>query len=79
MSDANQDDGAQDQDRFAKRDAETQMVLGSFVTVIAIPVLIGTYWADTERAMIVNLAAGFVLFGIGLAIAVRGLMKRLSQ
>jgi len=56
----------------SKRDAETQKVLGIFITYISIPVVIGTYWAETTRAMVVNATAGLVLFGIGIAMAVWG-------
>ena len=68
-----------DPNRFAKRDAETQMMLGGFVTLISIPVLIGTFWADTTRAAVVNVAAGAILFAIGLGIAVYGWRKGASS
>jgi hypothetical protein len=55
-----------------KRDAETQKVLGIFITYISIPVLIGTYWAENARAMIVNATAGLVLLAIGVGMAVWG-------
>lgn len=78
MSAKNQGSSAEQQAKFAKRDAETQIVLGTFVTVISIPVLIGTLWADTLRAMVVNVIAGLVLLGIGLCIAGLGLKRRPS-
>jgi hypothetical protein len=56
----------------SKRDAETQKVLGIFITYISIPVLIGTYWAENARAMIVNATAGLVLLAIGIGMAVWG-------
>lgn len=57
---------------LAKRDAETQTMLGIFVTVLSVPVLIGTAWAENYRQMAVNLAAGLVLLGIGVAVLVWG-------
>lgn len=68
-----------DSNRFAKRDSETQMMLGGFVTLISIPVLIGTFWAGTTRAAVVNVAAGAVLFVIGLGIAIYGWRKGASS
>ncbi|MCP4645344.1 MAG: hypothetical protein GY851_33180 [bacterium] len=57
------------------------MVLGGFVAFIAVPVIIGTLWATTAHARVVNLLAGVVLFGIGAVMAVLGWAKnkRLKQ
>ena len=76
MSDTNEKPPEETHGKFARRDAETQMVLGGFITFIAVPVLIGTLWADTFRATIVNVVAGLVLLSIGVAIALYGLKKR---
>jgi putative Mn2+ efflux pump MntP len=56
----------------SKRDAETQMVLGAFIVYITIPVLIGTYWAQSTKAMVVNIIAGLVLGALGAAMAILG-------
>jgi hypothetical protein len=60
------------QHAHTKRDAETQMVLGAFIIYISIPVLIGTIWADTPHTRVVNVVAGSVLCGIGIAMALIG-------
>jgi len=78
MADTNEEPGNTEHAKFAKRDAETQMVLGSFVAFISIPVLIGTLWAEKLSARVVNLVAGSVLLAIGLGIALYGLKKRRS-
>ena len=78
MSDTNEKPAQDTHGKFARRDAETQMVLGGFITFIAVPVLIGTLWADTFRATIVNVVAGLVLLSIGVGIALYGLKKRRS-
>lgn len=70
--------------KYDQRDAETQMVLGGFVTFISIPVLVGTFWADRPHAMVVNIIAGLVLMGVGIAIGIVGLrgyfrLKRKAQ
>ena len=62
--------------RFAKRDAETQIALGLFVALIAVPVIIGTLWADRTSAIVVNLVSGVTLLGFGLAMAAYGFRKR---
>ncbi len=63
-----------------KRDVETQMLLGAFMAILAVPVLIGTIWADTTAARVVNVLAGLVLMAIGLAFFLYGYraMKRLK-
>jgi hypothetical protein len=57
---------------YTKRDAETQTALGIFISVISIPVVIGTFWAQTTRAMAVNAIAGCVLLAIGITLVVWG-------
>jgi len=78
VSESNDQRPGEQHDQFHKRDAETQMVLGAFVTIISIPVLIGTFWANTYRAAVVNLVAGAVLMAIGLGIAWYGWKKKTS-
>lgn len=68
----------QDPHQHTRRDAETQLALGIFVSVIAIPVLIGTFWANSYKAVVVNLTAGVVLLGIGVAMAAWGFVTRRS-
>lgn len=78
IPDTNEEANPEQHAKFAKRDAETQIVLGSFVAFIAVPVLIGTLWADKLSARVVNVVAGLVLLGIGLGIALYGLKRRRS-
>lgn len=60
---------------FSKRDAETQVALGGFVSVIAAPVILGTFWADRFSAMVVNLISGLVLLAFGLGLALYGFTR----
>ena len=55
-----------------RRDAETALLLGGFVFIMAIPVLIGTFFAQQVHAQIVNFIAGMVLLGVGAGIAAWG-------
>jgi len=55
-----------------KRDAETLTALGLFISFLSVLVLIGTFWADSVRAMVVNAVAGAVLLGIGVGMIVWG-------
>ena len=64
------------QHQHARRDAETQMALGLFLSVISVFVLIGTFWADTTRAIVVNLVFGLILLAIGAGMALWGLKSR---
>lgn len=72
MTDEKKPPGIEQAHQYTKREAETQMVLGIFLSVIAIPVLIGTFWAETGRAMVVNAVAGVVLLAIGIGLAIWG-------
>ncbi len=54
-------------DENRARDSTSFLLLGSFFSLLAMLVLIGTLWTlDRPRAMIVNLAAGSLLLLIGL-------------
>jgi len=68
------------QDHHTKRDSETMMVLGAFMTILSIPVLIGTIWAGSSIAKVVNAAAGLILGVIGVLFFLRGraIGKKLS-
>ncbi|MDX9975945.1 MAG: YtpI family protein [FCB group bacterium] len=59
-----------------KRDAETQIALGLFIVIIAIPVLIGTIYAVRPHAQVVNMIAGGVLLAIGAGLAWFGWRNR---
>lgn len=61
---------------LSKRDAETQLALGLFVIIIALPVLAGTFWADRIHAAVVNVIAGLVLMGVGVGLAYFGARAR---
>ena len=58
--------------RHTKRDAEILTVLGIFLVVLAVPVLIGTIWAEGAVPMLINVAAGLIVGGIGVAMILRG-------
>jgi len=53
------------QQEHTRRDAETQILLGGFIFILGLPVLIGTWWAETTAARIVNVAAAIALLAIG--------------
>ena len=64
---------ADSQDENRARDATSFLLLGSFFSILAILVLIGTLWTlDRPRAMAVNLSAGGVLLSIGLVMLYAG-------
>ena len=67
MNENNENQPVKESDPHGRRDAETQMVLGIFVSVMSIPVIIGTVWAEKSHAMIVNLVAGLTLLGVGIS------------
>lgn len=62
--------------RHTRRDAETLMLLGGFLMFLAVPVMIGSFWADEAFATVVNLVAGLVLGGIGAGMFLRGRWHR---
>lgn len=55
-----------------RRDAEILTVLGAFLVVLAVPVLIGTLWAEGTVPRLVNVAAGLIIGGIGGGMIWRG-------
>ena len=60
------------QDHHTKRDGETMEALGLFMSILSVPVLIGTLSANTGVEMAVNLTAALVLAAIGAAFFLRG-------
>ena len=64
---------ADTQDENRARDATSFLLLGSFFSILATLVLIGTLWTlDRPRAVVVNLAAGGLLLLIGLVMLYAG-------
>lgn len=63
---------------YRRRDADSLFVIGCFFIVLAIAVLVGTHWAETERARVVNVVAGGLLLLIGLGAAGYGLAVKLK-
>jgi len=59
------------QDRHSKRDSESLLMLGGFLVLLSLPVLVGTAFAETSRAMIVNAVAGLTLLAIGAGFVLR--------
>ena len=59
-----------------KRDSETLFLLGGFITILSLPVLIGTVFAETGRAMVVNALSGLLLLIIGLGFVYRARVLR---
>lgn len=57
--------------RHTKRDAESLRALGIFLVVLAVAVLIGTFWADTTMQALINVGAGLIVGGIGVGMLVR--------
>ncbi len=48
-----------------KRDAETLLLLGTFLVFFALATLLGGFWPMNYRARIINTIAGLILLGIG--------------
>ena len=60
-----------------KRDSETFIALGLFMVVLAVTVLVGTFYAVTPEGMTVNFGAGIVLLAIAIGFIWRGfIIKR---
>jgi len=54
------------------RDAETLLALGIFIVALALPVLVGTFFAKGSHAIVVNILAGAALLIIGIIFTLRG-------
>lgn len=61
-----------DEHLHTQRDGETQKVLGLFMGILAVPVIIGTFWADSFVHGAVCLLSGFVLLGFGIGFWLKG-------
>jgi len=67
------------------RDGISLLMMGAFFSVLAVLVLIGTFWALGQfRAAVVNFTAGAILLGIGLTLLgvgkrFRAKARRLAQ
>ncbi len=48
-----------------RRDTETLMALGIFMTVMSLPVIVATIWAGPPFDKVVNFIAGLTLLTIG--------------
>lgn len=55
-----------------KRDGETMLMLGGFMSFISLPVMIGTIWAGSGFEKAINLGCGATLLAIGLGFIFRG-------
>lgn len=62
--------------RNRERDGSSLAIIGTFFAVFATLVLIGTFWEDRDHGMVVNIGAGLVLLGIGVAMLFYGLRLR---
>ena len=58
--------------RHTKRDSEILQMLGIFLVVLALPVLIGTFWAEGSFERIINVLAGLIIGVIGAGMVLRG-------
>jgi len=63
-----------------RRDGETMLMLGGFMSFIALPVMVGTIWAGTGFEKAINFGCSVVLLAIGLGFVFRGrhILKRLD-
>lgn len=62
----------QQDEMHTRRDGETQQVLGIFMGVLALPVIVGTFFAGGMVQGVVCLLSGVVLLGIGIAFWLKG-------
>lgn len=63
-----------------QRDSVSLIIIGTFFALFSLLVLVGTFWEHRVRAIIVNIAAGLVLFLIGAGMAGFGWwMKRTNK
>jgi hypothetical protein len=68
---------SQEPNDHAARDAETFLIIGGFVLLLAIPVGLGHFWEwHSRHAQIVNLIATAALFAIGGGMVWWGLILR---
>ena len=61
------------------RDAATLLVIGSFFALLAVLVLLGSFWAEElDFPVVVNVAAGVLLMlvGLGMVLMSRRLRRR---
>jgi hypothetical protein len=58
--------------RHTQRDREVLIALGTFLIVLSVPVLIGTFFEEGLVPSIVNVVAGLVILGIGAGMVWRG-------
>lgn len=70
----------QDEHLHTQRDGETLKMLGAFQMILAVPVIIGTIWADTAFHGVVCFVSGALLLAIGLGFWMKGVstLKRLD-
>jgi len=50
---------------YRRRDSDSLFVMGIFFTVLSVAVLVGSFWADGTKALVVNLFSGGILLAIG--------------
>ncbi len=65
--------------QLAQRDSELYFALGIFIVALALPVVLGTYYAyqgGNIRPAVVNFISGLVMLGIGSASIVYGWIIR---
>lgn len=48
-----------------QRDSISLRIIGAFFVGFSILVLVGTFWEERSRAMVVNVAAGVILLLVG--------------
>jgi len=63
-------------DQHTRRDGESLIIMGSFFAVLALLVLVGTFFEAQEMAMAVSLVAGGLLLLIGIGAVLFGLRLR---
>lgn len=71
-----------EQTDHTRRDAETFLILGGFIVLLAIPVGLGHFWEwHSRHAQVVNLFATAALFIVGAGMVWRGLalLKRAKR
>ena len=62
-----------DRKQFYARDGMSLVLLGGFFSLLAVLVLLGSFWNDRgSAALVVNIIAGLLLLGIGFGTVVSG-------